>query len=200
MSVCLATERVLADYETIGFLLEELVKDFPDERDIDGNCEGQNMKMLREDMRRIVWCHQSLNRNFKNCAENSAFPILMTTCVMCVDTCMNIYILLEADDLETIINYAVICVFINVTIFFSYNTGQRISNQSDIFRQSLADVPWIGKPKWFKQALIVMMLRTNIDNQMKPYGIYVLNYLSFKDVSLIKNHTVSMCFTIHIYN
>ncbi|XP_039298738.1 uncharacterized protein LOC120354862 isoform X2 [Nilaparvata lugens] len=166
MSVCLATERVLADYETIGFLLEELVKDFPDERDIDGNCEGQNMKMLREDMRRIVWCHQSLNRNFKNCAENSAFPILMTTCVMCVDTCMNIYILLE----------------------------------SDIFRQSLADVPWIGKPKWFKQALIVMMLRTNIDNQMKPYGIYVLNYLSFKDVSLIKNHTVSMCFTIHIYN
>ncbi|XP_039275527.1 uncharacterized protein LOC120349443 [Nilaparvata lugens] len=38
------------------------------------------------------------------------------------------------------------------------------------------------KPKWFKQTLVTMMIRANVDSEMKPYGIYTLNYVSFKDL------------------
>ncbi|RZF35481.1 hypothetical protein LSTR_LSTR013324 [Laodelphax striatellus] len=180
LSVCLATEKVLADFETIYMLLKDLADDFSygredgwgkfdngdhhedgwgkfdnedhhedgwgmrdngdhledgwGERD-DGYWEksykyrGRRTEVLRKDMGRIVECHQKLNRDFKHCAQNSAYVILITSCGMSVDTCVNIYIMLKADDLQTSFNYALACFFINLIVFFSYHTGQRIVNQ-----------------------------------------------------------------------
>ncbi|XP_039290216.1 uncharacterized protein LOC111055497 isoform X2 [Nilaparvata lugens] len=88
----------------------------------------------------------------------------------------------DANDLQTSFNYAFACFFINLIVFFSYHTGQRIVNQNDILRRSLNDISWIDKPHWFKQSLHIMMARANVDTEMKPYGIYVLNYMSFKNI------------------
>ncbi|XP_039277447.1 uncharacterized protein LOC111043634 isoform X3 [Nilaparvata lugens] len=55
--------------------------------------------------------------------------------------------------------------------------------KNDVLRQSLASLPWINKPDWFKKTLYIMMTRANVNNEMRPYGIYSLSYLSFKDSS-----------------
>ncbi|XP_039276389.1 uncharacterized protein LOC120349776 isoform X2 [Nilaparvata lugens] len=89
---------------------------------------------------------------------------------------------MKANNIKIMVNFAVACIFINLIILFCYHHGQKIVNQNDRFRQSLTEVAWIDKPKWFRSALCIMMGRANIDNELKPYGVYILNHESFKNI------------------
>ncbi|XP_039294259.1 odorant receptor 43a-like [Nilaparvata lugens] len=72
--------------------------------------------------------------------------------------------------------------FTNLILFTIYQNGQRIFNQNDRLRKSLLEIPWTGKPRWLRQTMHIMLTQANRDVQIKPYGIFVLNYMSFKDL------------------
>ncbi|XP_022193728.2 uncharacterized protein LOC111051509 [Nilaparvata lugens] len=189
--VFLATEKVLADFETIVLLLDKITTEFPDFDFGEASGSPQTKQMntlltmneeLKRDMSIIVQCHQALNRNFKDCAEIPAFGILMNTFIISLDTIFNVYLMLKAQDLITSINYAAASFFINLIGFFRFHTGHGIVDQNDVFRQSVANLPWTNKPAWFKQMLIIMMGRANIDTEIKPYNIFVLNHKTFKNI------------------
>ncbi|XP_039276946.1 uncharacterized protein LOC120349851 isoform X2 [Nilaparvata lugens] len=179
LSTCLATERVLADFETIYLLIDEMSENFG-ERNFDLSAEKR--LDLRNYMALLVQCHQKLNRNFKYCADYTAFGTLAITFPISVDTVISIYTMMKASNVKIMANYAVACVFVNLIILFCYHNGQKIVNQNDILRQYLREVPWIDKPQWFKSSLCIMMRRANIDTEMKPYGLFVLNHESFKNI------------------
>ncbi|XP_039292079.1 uncharacterized protein LOC120353234 [Nilaparvata lugens] len=193
LSTCLATERVLADFQTIYMLIEDLSESFI-ERDIgfDMNSLQSNqeidydsrnmMRDLENYMTLLIQCHQKLNSNFKYCSEYSAFGSLAITFPISVDTVISIYTMMKATNVKIFVNFAVACFFINLIILFCYHNGQKIVNQNDILRQCLRDVPWIDKPQWFKTSLCIMMRRANIDTEMKPYNIVVLNHESYKNI------------------
>ncbi|XP_039290259.1 uncharacterized protein LOC120352667 isoform X2 [Nilaparvata lugens] len=54
--------------------------------------------------------------------------------------------------------------------------------KNDKLRKHLAGLPWTDKPRWFRQNVHIMMTRANVDTEMRPYGIFILNYMSFKDL------------------
>ncbi|XP_039294194.1 odorant receptor 43a-like [Nilaparvata lugens] len=70
----------------------------------------------------------------------------------------------------------------NLVLFLFYQNGQRIFNENDKLRKSLLEVPWIDKPRWLRQAMHIMLTQASRDMQIKPYGIFALNYMSFKDL------------------
>ncbi|XP_039277444.1 uncharacterized protein LOC111043634 isoform X2 [Nilaparvata lugens] len=115
--------------------------------------------------------------------DGSKFMLTITNLVIMLYSCMLAYLVLKTDDLEKVTIYGAMFVFINLTVFSAHHNGQRLSNQNDVLRQSLASLPWINKPDWFKKTLYIMMTRANVNNEMRPYGIYSLSYLSFKDSS-----------------
>ncbi|XP_039292121.1 uncharacterized protein LOC120353248 [Nilaparvata lugens] len=194
ISVSLATERLLADFGTIFILIEHLSKDFPEFEITDRirhethqqDNENYNVRAqhenLKRDMSRIVRCHQRLIRNFKDCETNAGYAIIVISLVIFTNSCVDFFIILKGDNLMTKINYGVSCILINLVILYPYNTGQRIANQNEILRQSLTNLPWIDKPRWFKKTLQIMMIRVNVDIVMNPYGLHYLNYMSFKNI------------------
>ncbi|XP_039281841.1 uncharacterized protein LOC111062280 isoform X2 [Nilaparvata lugens] len=196
VSTCLAIERVIADFETINMLLRDMVDDFPDDEDyVDDQSvadesdiqvyRGDNCREkqdLRGDMGRIVRCHQKLNRNFKECAESCTYGIFSLSFIVCVDSVLSIFIMLKAVDLKTKVMFAITTLSANLLLLLIYGIGQRIINQNDIFRRCLSEVAWTDKPKWFKSSLHIMIGFANTDIQMKPYGIYVLNYETLKNI------------------
>ncbi|XP_039291469.1 uncharacterized protein LOC120353054 isoform X1 [Nilaparvata lugens] len=64
------------------------------------------------------------------------------------------------------------------------NTSSFVTNNrlNDTLRRALAELPWTDKPEWLKKNLHIMMTRANVDIEMRPFGVYTLNYMSFKDV------------------
>ncbi|XP_039280005.1 uncharacterized protein LOC120350495 [Nilaparvata lugens] len=147
-----------------------------DDHDVDGE------KKLRDDVKLIVKFHQNLNRNQDECARVSGYSILVISFLVALDTCFNIFLMLEANNPKMFMNYAAVCICTNIPLLLNYYIGQQISNQNEIFRQCLTEVPWIDKPQWFKQSLLIMMTRANVDTQFKPYGVFVLNLTSYKDL------------------
>ncbi|XP_022193727.1 uncharacterized protein LOC111051508 isoform X2 [Nilaparvata lugens] len=130
----------------------------------------------------IVECHQTFNRNFKDCAEISAYGILVNTFNISIDTAFNIYRMMKAGNLRTSVNYAIASFLINLLGFFRFHTGNKIVNQNDIFREALAELPWTDKTQWLKKTMITMMGRANIDTEIKPYNIFVLNHKTFNNL------------------
>ncbi|XP_039296267.1 uncharacterized protein LOC120354093 [Nilaparvata lugens] len=137
---------------------------------------------LRGDMRRIVRCHQMINRNLKICTDCSAFAITGALAVIINDSCSNAFFMLKNNNLKKTVSYAFIFIVENLLLLFLCQNGQRIFNQNDILRRYLAELPWTDKPRWFRQTVHMMMTRANFDTEMRPYGIFVLNYVSFKDI------------------
>ncbi|XP_039290231.1 uncharacterized protein LOC120352661 isoform X2 [Nilaparvata lugens] len=78
--------------------------------------------------------------------------------------------------------YAASCFCNNILMLLCYYSGQRISNQNEILRRCLANLPWMDKPQWFKQSMLIMMARATVDIEINPYGVFVLNLNSFKDL------------------
>ncbi|RZF46158.1 hypothetical protein LSTR_LSTR012139 [Laodelphax striatellus] len=189
VSTCLATERVLADFQTIYLLIEDMSEHFRERNlQLDSkSCMQSNhncflMSDLRNYMALLIQCHQKLYRNFKYCADYTAYGTLAITFPISVDTVISIYTMMKATNVKIMVNFAVACVFVNLIILFCYHNGQKIVNQNDILRQYLREVPWIDKPQWFKTSLCIMMRRANNNTEMKPYGLFVLNHESFKNI------------------
>ncbi|RZF36603.1 hypothetical protein LSTR_LSTR007306 [Laodelphax striatellus] len=90
--------------------------------------------------------------------------------------------MLKNNDVKKAVSFAFMFIIENLTLFFLYQNGQRIFNQNEVLRKYLAKLPWTNKPRWFRQTVHIMMTRANVDTEMKPYGIFVLNYVSFKDI------------------
>ncbi|RZF36585.1 hypothetical protein LSTR_LSTR010696 [Laodelphax striatellus] len=192
VTVYLATEKVLADFETIFLLLDDIATNFSEielmgeTRQSDEELELYNLDSnLRRDMSLIVKCHQNFNRNFKDCADFSAYGILVNTFNISIDTVFNIYLMMKAEDLRTSINYGVASFLVNLLGFFRFHTGNKIVNQNDIFRQALANLPWTDKGQWFKKTMTIMMGRANINTEIKPYNIFVLDHKTY--TSLMKS-------------
>ncbi|RZF37053.1 hypothetical protein LSTR_LSTR012396 [Laodelphax striatellus] len=191
-TTCLATERVLTDFSTTYMLLESINYDYPESEIVDYYSKRAHSiqdssrfeKNLKTDLDVIVKCHQNLNSNFKTCADYAAYGTVVLTCIIYSDTVISIYTVMKANNFKVMLNFAVACIFINLIILFSYHHGQKIVNQNDYLRRHLTEVPWVDKPTWFKSSLCIMMRRANIDTELKPYGVYVLNHESFKDVGL----------------
>ncbi|XP_039296654.1 uncharacterized protein LOC120354183 isoform X1 [Nilaparvata lugens] len=55
-------------------------------------------------------------------------------------------------------------------------------SENDKLRESLMEVPWVDKPRWLRQTMHIMLTQANRDIQIKPYGIFTLNYMTFKDL------------------
>ncbi|XP_039292125.1 uncharacterized protein LOC120353251 [Nilaparvata lugens] len=146
-------------------------------------------------MMRIVRCHQSLIRNFKDCEMSSGFALILISLVVFIDTCTEFYVVMKADNLKTSLNYGMSSLLVNLAVLYPYHTGQRIADQNDILRQHLSNLPWIDKPKWFKNTLHIMMIRANVDIVMKPFGVHYLNHVSFKNMI-----RVSSSFGNFLYN
>ncbi|XP_039296221.1 uncharacterized protein LOC120354079 [Nilaparvata lugens] len=188
-TVCVSTERVLADFETLYLLLDNFSEDFNEEasmgefhkKHIEIDCKTKDER-LKADMRRIVNCHQSINRNLNICAKNSAFVVSVAIAVIVADSCSNAFFMLKTTDVKKAVISTSMFIIENMTMFFLYQNGQRIYNQNQILRKYLTELPWTDKPLWLRRTLHVMMTRANVDSEMRPYGIFVLNYVSFKDV------------------
>ncbi|XP_039292531.1 uncharacterized protein LOC120353324 [Nilaparvata lugens] len=94
--VCLATEKVLADFETIILLLEGIANDYPHLDYLQPQFQnGALDDDLKKYMKLIVQCHQTLNRKFKDCTEISAYGTLVNTFIISFDTVFNIYLMLK---------------------------------------------------------------------------------------------------------
>ncbi|XP_039290226.1 uncharacterized protein LOC120352660 [Nilaparvata lugens] len=112
----------------------------------------------------------------------SGYGILMTSLLIAIDTCFNIYLMLQANNPKIVMNYAASCFCNNILMLLCYYSGQRISNQNEILRRFLANLPWMDKPQWFKQSMLIMMARATVDIEINPYGVFVLNLTSYKDL------------------
>ncbi|XP_039279239.1 uncharacterized protein LOC120350356 [Nilaparvata lugens] len=106
----------------------------------------------------------------------------MISLLIAIDTCFNIYLMLQAQDPKIAMNYTASCFCNNSLLLLCYYSGQRISNQNEILRRCLADLPWTNKPLWFKQSMLIMMTRANVDTEINPYGVFVLNLMSYTDL------------------
>ncbi|XP_039295122.1 uncharacterized protein LOC111050107 [Nilaparvata lugens] len=198
-SVYLAIERVLADFETLYMLLDDIVHEYDEDESSTEQFsfaqQQSKMTKLRNDMARVVRCHQTINRNFRivtECSEWVVTSINTTVILYCI---VMAYFFLTSDDLKKRLNFGSFFIVINLAAFFFFHNGQRIFNQNDILRQTLANIPWTDKPKWFNQTLLTMLIRANVNTEMKPYGIYTLNYLSFKDFMKITFSTGNVIYT-----
>ncbi|XP_039283014.1 uncharacterized protein LOC120351097 [Nilaparvata lugens] len=148
----LTTEKLLADFEIFYILVDNLNRnfsyDYGESQENIYSIYTPSMVDLRADMRRIVCFHQNINRDFKICANNTAFVICIANLAIMTYGCTVAYFMLT----------------------------------NEMLRRTLAELPWTDKPHWFKQTLHVMMTRANMDIEIRPYGIYTLNYMSFKDL------------------
>ncbi|XP_039285481.1 uncharacterized protein LOC120351643 [Nilaparvata lugens] len=194
--VTLSIERLLADFDILIILLDDLIQvSLEPGLNADSNNSSQAIDQqnnishftekpvhLREDMAHIVHHHQTLYRNFRLCADGSGYMISIINIEIMIYCCTMAYLVLTTNDLRKRMIFALSFVLVSLTIFYAYHNGQRILNQNDILRRKLAEIHWTDKPHWFKQTLHIMMTRANVDIQMRPFGIYTLNYVSFKDL------------------
>ncbi|RZF44968.1 hypothetical protein LSTR_LSTR001929 [Laodelphax striatellus] len=200
--IWMPTEKLIADFETIYILLDDLAVDFPVKNE--NLKEPTNSKIvpitkietLKADMRRVIACHQKISRNFRVCADNATFTIITVTSMIVIEACFNAYRTLQSNTLKEAVNFAILFVLVNLLLLFIFNNGQRLSNQNDILRRYLTELPWIDKPRWFRQAVHMMMIRANVDIQLKPYGIFVLDLMSFKEVIKFITSAANVFYTI----
>lgn len=54
--------------------------------------------------------------------------------------------------------------------------------QDEKLRNALAEFNWINKPKWFQKAHLILMIRSKRTLEIKPFGLYTLNYDNFTNV------------------
>ncbi|XP_039291551.1 odorant receptor 43a-like isoform X2 [Nilaparvata lugens] len=97
-------------------------------------------------------------------------------------SCVDAYSILKATELRKAAVSVIMFFFTNLILFTIYNNGQQIFNENDRLRKSLLEVPWTDKPRWLRQSMHIMLTQANRDVQIKPYGIFVLNYMSFADL------------------
>ncbi|RZF36375.1 hypothetical protein LSTR_LSTR002971 [Laodelphax striatellus] len=196
------TEKLIADFETIYILLEDLAVDFPVKNE---NLKGPtNPKMvsitkiatLKADMRRVIACHQKICRNFRVCADNANSTTITITSLAVIESCFNAYRTLQSQTLKEAVNFVMLFGLVNLMILYLFNNGQRLFNQNDILRRCLTELPWIDKPRWFRQAVHMMMIRANYDIQLKPYGIFVINLNSFKEFMKFTASSSNVFYTI----
>ncbi|XP_039294257.1 uncharacterized protein LOC120353671 [Nilaparvata lugens] len=121
-------------------------------------------------------------RNLRTCADNSQFLICCIQLIIIAPSCVEAFFILTATELRKAVLSVMMFFFSNLVLFINYHNGQRIFNQNDRLRKSLMEVPWTDKPRWLRQAMHIMLTQANRDMQIKPYGIYALNYMSFKDL------------------
>ncbi|XP_039285595.1 uncharacterized protein LOC120351690 isoform X3 [Nilaparvata lugens] len=110
--------------------------------------------------------------------------------LIALDSCFNIYFMMQVKNPNVAMSHASSFLFNNAFHLLCYNSGQQICNQNEIFRRHVAELPWINKPKWFKQSMLIMMNRANVDTEIKPYGIFVVNLTTYKDVSHFSNNNL----------
>ncbi|RZF34805.1 hypothetical protein LSTR_LSTR014717 [Laodelphax striatellus] len=203
--VCLSTEKILSDFQMLYTFLADLACDYADTDHLSNIMSSsgrdltkqqvcllkQSAYYLRKDMGRIVHCHQNLIKNFKTLVHNSEFEHSVIVVTMVLYSCTVAYSMLMSNDILKKVTFAAIFGIMNICMFLVFFNGQRIFNQNDVLRQTLAEVPWIDKPYWFKQTLHIMMTRAHIDFELRPFGIYILNYVAFKDVSI---QYICICF------
>ncbi|XP_039291616.1 uncharacterized protein LOC111054398 [Nilaparvata lugens] len=130
----------------------------------------------------IVRYHQYINRCYEKFVKCTQYTIMVMSFIILMDSCFNIFFIMKVRNPKVIMTHVSTFIFNNIFILLSYYSGQQISNQNEIFRRYLAELPWINKPKWFKQSMIIIMSRANVDTQIKPYGIFYLNLTSYKDL------------------
>ncbi|XP_039285594.1 uncharacterized protein LOC120351690 isoform X2 [Nilaparvata lugens] len=118
---------------------------------------------------------------FEKCIRCSEYPIMVLSFLIALDSCFNIYFMMQVKNPNVAMSHASSFLFNNAFHLLCYNSGQQICNQNEIFRRHVAELPWINKPKWFKQSMLIMMNRANVDTEIKPYGIFVVNLTTYKD-------------------
>ncbi|XP_039284764.1 odorant receptor 43a-like [Nilaparvata lugens] len=101
---------------------------------------------------------------------------------MVLDSCFSIFYVMQMENSKVVMSYASVFFFSNIFLLLCYYSGQQICDQNEIFRRRLADLPWINKPKWFKQSMLIMMSRANVDTEIKPYRMFVMNLTTYKDL------------------
>ncbi|XP_039291143.1 uncharacterized protein LOC120352898 [Nilaparvata lugens] len=142
--VCLSSERVLADFQTLFILLDDFADVYPDLdvynvhsdnmsqvnqcKNIDYNHKTETTN-LRRDMALIVRCHQTLCRNFRVTFKASEGMISMLNMVSMLFSCSAAYLLLTVDDFNKRVNFTVSFIVVGLATFFSYHNGQRVFNQ-----------------------------------------------------------------------
>ncbi|XP_039291530.1 uncharacterized protein LOC120353067 isoform X2 [Nilaparvata lugens] len=133
-------------------------------------------------MARIVTCHQRIVRNSKTCADNSQSLICYLQMMIMTTSSVSVFLFLKATNVRVAVLSAFFFSFNSLILLFVYVNGQRIFNQNDKLRESLLEIPWVDKPRWLRQTMHIMLTQTNRDIQIKPYGIFTLNYMSYKDL------------------
>ncbi|XP_039290220.1 uncharacterized protein LOC111044210 isoform X2 [Nilaparvata lugens] len=177
----LCVKKIMTDFETIYILLNEIEKDYPGftiddylkrmrlrEKELsDGHVESMEEDMRIESCRKFFW------RDGVDREEN-----LRKDMGLIVKFHQNLN--RNQDDCARVSGYSILVISFLVALDTCFNIFLMLQNE--IFRQCLAEVPWIDKPDWFKRSMIIMMTRANVDTQFKPYGVFVLNLTSYKDL------------------
>ncbi|XP_039285598.1 uncharacterized protein LOC120351693 [Nilaparvata lugens] len=186
-----SVKKLLSDYENIYILLDDIKhspsssqeKEFTsNEKQIQRVDNVNDEEDLRKKMRLIVNYHHYINRSFEKCVRCSEYPLTVFSFLMIMDSCINIYFMMQARNPNVAMSLGSSFLLNNSILLLCYYSGQQISNQNEIFRGHVAELPWINKPKWFKQSMIIMMNRANVDTEIKPYGVFILNLTSYKDL------------------
>ncbi|RZF47697.1 hypothetical protein LSTR_LSTR005714 [Laodelphax striatellus] len=142
--VCLSTEKILSDFQTLYTFLADLACDFADTDHLNirpmSSCSGRDLTKqqvclkqsayyLRKDMARIVHCHQNLIRNFKTFVHNSEFEHSVIVVTIMLYSCTVAYFMLTSNDILKRVTFATMFGIMNICVFAVFFNGQRIFNQ-----------------------------------------------------------------------
>ncbi|XP_075233299.1 odorant receptor 67a-like isoform X2 [Lycorma delicatula] len=93
--------------------------------------------------------------------------------------CVFLYLAIETNNTFMSIGFLCSAVFESLLLYAYCIHGQRLIDEYDELRRSLAECSWVDKPQWFKKMLLIMMTRSNAPVCIKPFGIYIINLENF---------------------
>ncbi|XP_039287297.1 uncharacterized protein LOC120351991 [Nilaparvata lugens] len=148
------------------------------------NINNQANKILLKDyFRLIVIQHQLVCRDLRSIDQGLKTVIVALDVAFGLHMCLAIYCIIKMESFSLKIDYTVLLFWL-MTIVYNYSAiGQQITNEGDALTMKIYDSAWIDKPQSIKKSLLLVLTRATRRMELKPYGIYVLNLTSFKNVS-----------------
>ncbi|XP_039280840.1 odorant receptor 67c-like [Nilaparvata lugens] len=139
---------------------------------IDSNYEFH----LKQYFKGVIEHHQNICRTVQELNEALSVFLFLFNCVCCAQICVSLYSCFEMSDSVSQMKYILLLGPVFSCFYFFCWSGQELINKNDQLERVIADCNWMNKPKWFRSSLRIMILRSSKPLQIKPFGLYTLNF------------------------
>ncbi|RZF42885.1 hypothetical protein LSTR_LSTR012699 [Laodelphax striatellus] len=152
-----------------------------DDNNNDSNKQ-QNKILLKDYFRLIVIQHQLVCRDLRSINHGLKTVIVALDLAFGLHMCLAVYCIIKMESFSLKVEYTVLLFWL-LTIVYNYSAiGQQITNEGDDLTLKIYDSAWLDKPECIKKSLLLVLTRATRRMELKPYGIYVLNLTSFRNV------------------